>query len=283
MPSGIHLKQPITLVGGTFYDPSTAVPTGSPNGLRPIISVLEASHVVLVGLTVLGANVSGEFRPNLVGEAGVKLLSATDVTITGVTAENTWGDGLELVARTPMDKTPVTGLTVEGFTTVNAGRQGVTLAEVSRSTLDDVHIVSPADAGFDFESDVAGLGSANVTISNCVDDTGFNMVEYLGGPITISNCTGFHHVALASQGSDAPVTFTGGSMSCRRYNPQPCISQIGGSLTFRGVLIGRERSNGSVGVPTWRVRDRGTLVFAGSDLVTPYGSVDSTSSVTIRK
>ena len=284
VPQGIHLRSPITIIGGTFYDPSTVVPPdASWDCLKPIISVHETSHVTLSGLTVLGANATGAFHPKLVTEAGIKLVSATDVTIIGVTAKDTWGDGLELVAHTPIDRTPVTGLTVDGFTTINAGRQGVTLAEVSDSTLNNVHIVSPADAGFDFESDIAGRGSDNVTISNCIDDAGFNMVEFLGGPITISDCTGFHHVALSSPGSNAQVTFVGGAISCRRLNPQPCINQDGGSLTFLGVAVGREAGGGTIDVPTWRVRNGGNLLFENSSFVSAFGTADNTSTVRIVK
>jgi hypothetical protein len=142
-----------------------------------------------------------------------------------------------------------------------------------------VNVVSPADAGFDFESDIGWLGSSNVTISNCTDDRGFNIVEFLTGPITMVNCTGFHHVTLRSANSNAPVTFVGGSMLCKRIDPVPCIKQSGGSLTFAGVSIGRMPGVDRIRQPVWDVQGGGSLAFVRSPIVTPIGSVVQPASV----
>jgi hypothetical protein len=236
--------------------------------------------VSILGVNVLGANVIGGYHASLVGEAGVKIMSSADVTLAGVTARNTFGDGLELVADfTGHIKTPVTGLSVNGYTTINAGRQGVTVAEVANSTLDHVNVISPADTGFDFESDLPGVGSGNVSITNCTDDHGFNLVEFLTGPITIANCSGFHHVGIRSLQSNAPIRFIGGTLSCKRNDPNPCIDQTGGSLTLTGVTVSRMTGVDRIKEPVWSVVGAGTLRFVHSPIDTPMGTVDRSSSL----
>ena len=276
VPNGIRLTRPVTLVGGTFYDPSTTRPNlGWPFiAMQPIILIKDTSAVTLQGVSVLGANVGGGYHAPLVGEAGVKIESSLGVTLTDVSSRDTFGDGLELVADlTNHIKMPVTGLTVEGFTTVTAGRQGVTIAEVADSTLDHVTVVDPADAGIDFESDLPGIGSGNVTVSNCTDDAGFNIVEFLDGPITIADCTGFHHVTLRSPQSNLPVSFVGGTLDCKRHDPQPCIHQTDGTLSFTGTTI--DRMAGTIGItePVWTVEGAASLRFVRSHIAVPFGTV----------
>lgn len=281
VPDGILLTRPITLVGGTFYDPTTTRAPGTVySALKPIILIKDTAHVALTDISVLGANTTGVYHAPLVGQAGVKVMSSSDVSLTGITAKDTWGDGLELVADlTDHIHTPVTGLVVRGFTTIDAGRQGVTLAEVASSLLDHVNVVSPADSGFDFESDIGGLGSSNVIISNCTDDHGFNLIQFFSGPITVANCTGFHHVSLGSLNSNAPINFVGGSLICKRADPVPCIKQNGGSLTFTGVAI--SRTTGTIGIsePVWDVEGKGNLSFVRSPIASPMGSVVRPASV----
>jgi len=278
--NGIVLHKPISIIGGTFYDPSTARP--AVGGLKPIILIQDTSNVTVSNVSVLGANATGTFHDLLVGEAGVKLESSTNVTLTGVTAKNTYGDGLELVADlSHRISTPVSGLTVDGYTTVDAGRQGVTIAEVSGATLNHVNVVNPADSGFDFESDLPGLGAGNVTITNCTNDHGFNFVETLTGPITISACTGFHHVRLSNTKSPGHVSVVGGLMICRRTAVEPCITQTGGWLTFTGVTVQRLGESKTITGLMWSVSSGGQLRFVESQLQVGFGSVATGGTVNI--
>ena len=284
VPAGIILSKPVTIIGGTFYDPTTVKPTGKGyDGMKPIILIKAASDVTISGVHVLGADTSGVYHSSMVGQAGFKLESAIHATLTDDTSTDTWGDGLELVAAGIHDRSPVTDLTVNGFTSTNAGRQGVTLAEVADSSLNGLDVVSPAEVGIDFQSDLGGRGSANVTISNCSNDKGFELTEYFYGPITISNCTGFHHVTLRSLTSDAPISFVGGTLLCRRIDPQPCIKQFGGSLTFTGVTIDRMPGTYKIKEPAWSVIDGGSLDFVNSPVEEPFGTVSAGSDVAFTK
>ncbi len=282
VPDGILLSKPITIIGGTFYDPLVERLTNvRPYGaLHPIIFIKNTSHVTLSGVSVLGANTNGGYHADLVGEAGVKIMSSSDLVLTGVSAKNTFGDGLELVADfTDHINTPVNRLSVDGFTTNNAGRQGITVAELTNSTLNNLNVISPADSGIDFESDLPYQGSGNVAITNCVNEAGFNMVEYYTGPITVTNCTGFHHVTLRTDQKITPINFVGGTLTCKRAVPQPCIDVTGGSLTFTGVTIARMPGVIKISTPVWSVERAGTLRFDRSPIETGFGTVIDTASV----
>ncbi|MEI7858678.1 MAG: hypothetical protein WCI26_02500 [Acidimicrobiales bacterium] len=282
VPDGILLSKPITIIGGTFYDPLVERLTNvRPYGaLHPIILIKNTSHVTLSGVSVLGANTIGGYHADLVGEAGVKIMSSSDLVLTGVSAKNTFGDGLELVANfTDHINTPVNRLSVDGFTTINAGRQGITVAELTNSTLNNLNVISPAASGIDFESDLPYQGSGNVAITNCVNEAGFNMVEYYTGPITITNCTGFHHVTLRTDQKVTPITFVGGTLTCKRAVPQPCIDVTGGSLTFTGVTIARMPGVLKISTPVWSVERAGTLRFDRSPIETGFGTVLDAASV----
>lgn len=280
MPVGIVVSKPITIIGGTFFDP-TNTPKLLPGDIpvRPIILIRDTSNVTLSGVSVLGVNTAGSYHSRLVNQAGVKVQSATDVTLSAITSRNTFGDGLELVE--DASHIPVTRLNVQGYTIINAGRQAVTLAEVVSSVLDHVNIVSAADAGFDFESDIPWLGSGNVTITNCTNTRGFNMIEYLTGPITVVNCTGFHRVHLLGPHGTWPVNFVGGSMICRRRDPVPCIRLRGGSMTFTGVTITRQAGLWAPTTAVWAVSGAANLTLAQCPIEAPMGWTMDTSTMTL--
>ena len=94
---GITITHPLVINGGTFKD-LTDSGTGKHQGYHPIIEVREGDDVTLENLTVEGEHTSKGFTGGKVGEAGIKVLPSSDVTITNVIAEYTFGDGLELVA-----------------------------------------------------------------------------------------------------------------------------------------------------------------------------------------
>jgi hypothetical protein len=279
---GVVITHPMTLNGGLFIDESTTKPTTGYGALHPIIKVFDTTYVTLSNLSVVGANTDGGFHAPLVNEAGVKVLSSSHVTLDNITTTNTFGDGLELVADLVNHiKTPDTNLVVDHFTTTNAGRQGVTVAEVSGARFADVTVTSPADSGFDFESDEAGQGSGNVVVSDCTYDHGVNLVEYLTGPITFTNCNGRSAVALGSLHSTQPVSFVGGSLQCRDRDPQACISVKGGVLSFSRVAITRANVGVNMTEPGWSVVSGGHLSLVRSPVAGPQGTKDSSSTVTL--
>ena len=279
---GLDITHPLTMIGGTLEDESsTTTPTGSGH-FRPIIEILDTSNVTISDMTIEGSNATGSYHPSRVGEAGIKVLSSSDVTLDNIRVTNTFGDGLELMADLGHRKaTPDTGLVVNGYATTNAGRQGMTFAEVDHATLTNIHIVHPADAGFDFESDEPGLGSGNVAISNCTYDHGLNLIEHLTGPLSLTDCSGSSSVLILDRESDQPVTFTGGSLKCLVRSPRPCVHQSGGILTLSHMALTRIRSNEVMTEPAWSVVNGGHLSLVDVTVDGPMGIKDATSTVTL--
>lgn len=280
---GLTITHSLTLIGGVFDDESSVRTPSGPGRHRPIIQILDASYVTVSDITVVGANAEGNFNPLLVDLAGVKVLSSSHVTLNNIKVMNTFGDGLELVADLGHQiYTADRYLTVNGFTTRNAGRQGITFAAVKNATLTNVHVYSPAADGFDFESDVQGQGSGNVAITDCSFQHGLNVVESLMGPVSLTRCTGASWVAVQGSPFNQPVTFTDSSLKCENRAPIPCISVRGATVTFNRMTVSRHRLYNEVMTePAWYVSRGGHLTMIDTMVTGPTGSNSIGSTVTI--
>jgi hypothetical protein len=282
---GVDITHPLTLNGGTFDDGSSlTTPLGSGHFL-PVIQIFDTTEVTLANVTIEGANLNGRYHPLLVGEAGVKVVSSSDVTLDDISVSNVFGDGLELVAdlghRNP---TPDTNLVVDGYDATMVGRQGVTFAEVEHATLNDINISDPDFDGFDFESDIPNLGSGYVAITNCTYQKGINLVEPLYGPLSVTDCAGGSWAYLLDGKTDEPITFTDDTMRCENRAPISCIRLGGGQATISHSAITRikEPPNLKVTEPAWWVFGTGHLTLDHTSVAGPTGSHASTARVDIR-
>ena len=97
--------------------------------------------------------------------------------------------------------------------------------------------------------------------------------------MTVTGCTGFHHVTLRSAASNAPVTFAGSGLDCKRIDPVPCIDQTGGSLTFTGGAVDRMAGVDTVPEPAWSVVGGGSLTFVHTPVQGAFGTTSGASSV----
>ena len=180
--------------------------------------------------------------------------------ITNVTTDHTFGDGLELwTDQRPGYGYPVTDLTVNGLTVRHAGRQGITFGDVSGATLTDVAVLQAADSGIDFESDLPLLGSGNVTIANstvcyCGARTSINSIDYLSGPVQLTNDTLAGHFVVENPQSANGFTMTGGSLALPRFSPG---TPRPGSLPA-GAATSRSSASGSVSCPEPAARTAST-------------------------
>jgi len=239
---GITISHPLTINGGTWKD-MTDTGTGPNQGYRPIIALREADNSALENLTVEGVNTTRGFKGGRVGEAGVKVYSSSHVTITNVTATDTFGDGLEMVADSGRNwklggpvKTPDSDIRVDGFTSMLSGRCGMTPAEVVDSTFDHIYLYQSATRSIDFESDIAGQGAGSDHFNNVVASHGINMVETLKGPIT------FDHTAMTgrfflTESQGQAVTYENGSFLCERRAPGSCVEVKVGALTVTNTTL----------------------------------------------
>ncbi len=261
---GVTISHPLIVNGGTWED-MTDTGTGPHQPYRPIIEVREGNDVTLENLTVQGANTTHGFKSGRVGEAGIKILSSSHVTITNVRAYNTFGDGLEMVADFGRKwelggpvKTPDSDITVNGFISFLSGRCGMTPAEVIDSTFTNVLLDKSATRSIDLESDLRGQGAGWLLFNNVIATRGINMVEYLDGPIS------FLHTAMAgrfflTESQGQPVTYTDGSFLCERRAPGGCVTVKVGALELSGTTLSYRPGNQPV-------TEVGLLAFPGAQI-----------------
>jgi hypothetical protein len=282
LTNGILITQPNVTIDGGTYTNLTAPPQGD---VKPLIRIKDVTNVTVKNVTLNGVNVRGGFHRDLVGEEGVQVLSSSDVTLTNVATNDTFGDGL--IFGFQPGHPPSTDITVNGYTITNAGRLGVTVAYLTNSTLNGVNIVSSADVGWNFESDGPGIGSGNVTVNNASGTKGIRFIEALQGPITFNNCQCQRHVTLMGEAaaSGQQVTFIGGRILLPNSDHGPSPGGVTvrgpGNLTFVGVTLGRLPATWSSKGPAWSVAGGGHLTLVKSPVTAPLGVHDASSTVTI--
>ncbi|HXW38307.1 MAG TPA: hypothetical protein VEJ44_01325 [Acidimicrobiales bacterium] len=283
---GIVVRKPVTIDGGTYDDPVNLSDNG--DTIYPIIRVKNTRDVTIENAVLNGENFAGGYHRQLVNEAGLDILSSDHVQIIDVATNNTFGDGMTLFSQFGVDTNPVTNLYVDGLTVTGAGRQGITMGFVWNSTLDNVHLVSSADAGWDFESDLPDVGSGNVTVNDAVNGVGVRFVEALQGPITFNDCqcTSYIHVINDAAASGQLVTFNGGSDEIpRRTVKGDEIAGIvvagPGRLVMNHVDVTRRPGPFAPQGPAMSVTGGGTLTLVDTPLPPPVGKHDRHSKVIV--
>ena len=176
--------------------------------MKPIFRIDETSGITLKNMTVHGLNQDGAFISRLVGEAGIETRSAVGVTIDNVATNDTCGDGLELGTDTSVKQikgTPSAFISVNGFSSTNAGRDGITAGTLVYSILQNITLVHSGTDAVDFESDLPGAGSENLIFTNVALSGIFDMGEALNGPITFNtmNWTGPGRVHVGAEADTA--------------------------------------------------------------------------------
>jgi hypothetical protein len=281
--SGILVTQDnVTIDGGTYNDPAAL---GATDRVLPIIKVKDATGDTVENVTLTGTNLAGGYHGDpLVGEAGISLLGTTNATLTNITTESTFGDGLTIGFQPRQH--PNTGLVVNGYTINGAGRQGVTVAYANQAALNNVNIVSSADTGWDFESDLPGVGSGYVTVNHPTGKGG-RLVESLSGPVTFNdvNLQGGLIVINDAAASQQQVTINRGNLYLKRtYNGVPPAGlwlNGPGFLTLNQVTVGRQDGSAPAHGPAWLVTGGGHLTLNQSPVTPPLGTNDASSTVTI--
>jgi hypothetical protein len=276
----------MTLTDATLVD-QTAWANLSTLHMAPIIVVDRVNDVTLSDLQIYGEHTNlgtgGRYQAS---QAGIRLRSANNVTISNVQTFNTWGDGLETTRNAPvprLDNLPVMYLNVEGFTSTNAGRDCFTGGELQDSVVNHITCINSARTPINFESDSPLIGSGYDIIANC-NVRRINFVEYVSGPIGVSNCTGLLGMLIHRKGVVLPavITVSNSTFACHRASPVPCISQQGGNVVLDQDTIGREAGTSPTRDPALSVTDHASMSVVGSSIVPAVGTADSTSTLTIR-
>jgi hypothetical protein len=151
-----------------------------------------------------------------------------------------------------------------------------------------VTVVSSADTGWDFESDLANVGSADVTVNNAHDLKGVHIIEALQGPIVFNNCHLQKHIQLldAAAASGQAVSFNRGSIELARNtdtgNNVAGIEVAGpGRMVIDHVLVSRSAGSYAPHGPAISVTGGGRLLLIDSPLPPPVGGHSRNSIVRV--
>ena len=285
---GVLVTHPLGIVGGTFKDDANTVPPRVPGkeapSLHPIILVKLTSDVTIEDVHLVGANAVGGYHATLVGQSGIDVRSASDVTVSDVTTLNTYGDGL--ILGNAADGGKDRNITVDGLTITRAGRQGITPDFVAGATFSHVAIVSEADSAWDFESDLPNMGTGDITISDSTWKGRINVNEPLTGPLTFDHDSSSGSFLLDDAKIPQLVVVTNSTMLLPANDwGTPCagIVQHGGTLTFSHDVLGRVPSKRPPTGPAWHVTNFGHLNFVHTSVIAPLGTATGGAVVTITK
>jgi len=279
---GIKITHPLVIIGGKFVDQSTTVPPAVPGrgapSLHPIILINYTSDVTIEDVNLVGADTTGAYRPALVGQSGIDVRSSSNVTIVNATTLDTFGDGLTLFLAPGHG--PDRDITVKGLTITKAGRQGITPAFVSGADFTNVNIVSAADNAWDFESDIRGVGSGGITITDSTWKGPVNMIEPLNGPLTFIGDSSSGRLTFDDRAKNQPVLVEYSTLLLPADDPVELPAGVilrGGEMTFSHDVLGRQPSKRPPTGRAWLVTDGGQIVFNHSKVTAPLGSSTGTT------
>ncbi len=303
---GIQLvgSQDLTISGGTWEDATTPQPGAEPKLLRAEMWFVGGSNITLENMTITGTNPGGYEQAGAF-VAGIRSDGVVGLTVSNVSIDHTYGDGILLAPlRGDADLSgtilnPTRDVTINNVDISGAGRQGITLASVNHALISSVHLDHIGIDVFDIEADQSNEGAANVTINGCSTGSGAGGLFFANGgagagfethDITVENCT------MATQlGGDAvliqtpaeattsrgPFTFANDTLRCGASVYVACVQVLGGNVSVdqSSVVV----PPGTVHEPVYNAFEQSAVTFDG-DYVTGYGNAGTTapnSTVTV--
>ena len=112
--------------------------------LREHLEIRDSERVTVRDLTVEGPNRDGTFRPELEGQAGFVVSRSRGVTLDGVTARATYGDGVYVVGGS-------VDVTIRRCVLDHNGRQGVAVVDGDNVTVEDCTMRATGRSVIDLE------------------------------------------------------------------------------------------------------------------------------------
>jgi hypothetical protein len=160
----------------TFVGNGATIFATTPGHLwRASVVVEDSSDIAFRDLVVRGANpVAGladaAYQVDKVGQHGFRIGSARNVSLTGVTVTDTYGDLVYLGQRGEERGRPrgpwTDGVVIRDSRFARSGRQGITLVGARNVVIESNSITEARRATFDFEPLAAGAGVEGVVIRN---------------------------------------------------------------------------------------------------------------------
>ncbi|MHB1801660.1 MAG: right-handed parallel beta-helix repeat-containing protein [Actinomycetes bacterium] len=223
--------------GATLERTADSPPAMSYPHANPFLWLVNATNVTITNLTIQGnnpANCNGSYGCYTTThpfDAGLRLEGPRNVTLSGLTINRTYGDGVQIQ---PSSLRSADGVTITSSTITQDGRQGISLSGGSGLTVSGVTIDHSARAGIDLEPNV----SANVINGVTITDT--HIVSWLlgiasggGGPV---NDVTINNVTIPYSGT--PAIYDSGPSSQQRTGWTITNSNLGGRRGPQpGILI----------------------------------------------
>jgi hypothetical protein len=292
---GIKLKnrEGLTVHGGEFK--IDAVPQdqrgkNASNKGHAVFWLIGGSHVTFEGMKIVGAN-GGGYHPHLAFEAGIRSDGVEGLTVSDVTVDNVYGDGIELnVLRGARDDSgriirPTSNVTITHVTIDGVGRMGISPGGVTNATITDVHFARIGINDFDLEADQGNEGASNVTINGCTANGSGALFFANGGAgagaythdITVENCT-----MLAQQGGDVilvqnvkhsaqprgPFTFAHDTFKCGVSAYVACVQITHANVTVRDSTFSMPHATAKATL--YKATHHSVLTWTGNTVNGPY-------------
>lgn len=235
LTSGIDAG-PHNIIGGTYKDDANTVPVhvhGTAEvGLHPIIEVKQTNGpTTIANVTLIGANTKGGYHgAGFVGQEGISVRSASNVTITNILSDDTFGDCLTVFISATKPQTIPNAVNVNGFTCDNPGRDAFSPAAMTNSIWTNIVAEGKVpDSAFDFEADLHGFsGDTGNQFVNVTAKGGIQIIEQMGTTAFVNTVTGgkFNLDSIGAQ-----ISYQG-SFVCARRAPGACVTVSNGTLTI---------------------------------------------------
>lgn len=258
---GLQLRhlQGLTIDGGTWRDNADL---GGPQVTEPDVAVfwlVGGTDVTLEDLTIDGTNPGG-YHVTGAFAAGIRSDGVVGLTVTSVTIDHTWGDGIWLNVLRAVDDNgpdivnPTEDATISDVDIDGAGRQGFAFVGVTRAMVTDVDVTNIGFDTFDFEADQYDEGARDVTIDGCTSGPSMgpffaNIGNGDGSPwtkdILVENCTMpvvqagdvMQIAGPAGQPPRGPITFSDDHFRCGNTSMATCLEITNADVTVTGSTI----------------------------------------------
>ncbi|MEO6469714.1 MAG: right-handed parallel beta-helix repeat-containing protein [Acidimicrobiia bacterium] len=229
--------------------------------LREHVEIRDSERVTVKDLVVEGPNRDGTFRPELEGQAGFVVSRSRNVTLDGVTARATYGDGVYVVGGS-------VDVTIRRCVLDHNGRQGVAVVDGDNVTVENCTIRATARSVIDLEP-AHGLVRTVHVRNNRID----GYVNFLLAAVGAG--TGVQDVWLENnqvKGGRGVSVYVGTERSTRTSIHVIGNRGDGSSRGYEGTLMRFTRFDGI------EVRDNVQQVAAGTTPVLLHNSCNATIS-----
>ncbi|HXQ61343.1 MAG TPA: hypothetical protein VN796_03360 [Acidimicrobiales bacterium] len=282
-----------TIQNGSFYNAEN--PNDIAYGGTPTIDMagaktysknpINGTNDTLQNLFIEGTYPGGGLRADMANASGIRTQGIVNLTISNVTTEYTWGDGLNLG---PYLVPPVegaqslTGGTVENVVTNHTGRCGIAPIGVNNLTIDNASMTGTGYCAVDMEVDSGNTPVDAVTFNGLTTDS-FVELDNVTGPVSISGWTETDNEDpdLLDESDATPLTVDGANVHCgETAGPYPCWDIHG---TPEGATISNSVTTMADNAyqnhtPLWSVGPNSPTAFTNDCVTSPGGTYSAGDS-----